>query len=225
MDYVLGDGIGFVDLQDHMGNDGRIVESARVSFNNDKNNFNEEKDGKLIKYLLKNNHSSPFEHVVFSFHVKAPLFVVRQWQRHRTFSYNEISRRYTSEDIDFYIPRYFRKQSENNRQASTDDLIESVWGIEVDEVIKEHTENCFSLYENLLDAGVSREQARMMLPQNMYTRFYVTGNLWNFMRFIKLRDDEHAQWEIRQYAKSIRNFIFSIVPVTMNAWSDLMKHN
>ena len=151
-----------------MGDDKSIVEAARVSFNNDKIEYEKNRDEKLISYLLKNKHSSPFEHVVFKFHVNAPLFVARQWMRHRTFSYNEISRRYTSENLEFYIPKYYRKQSADNKQAS-DGKVEENWSTVLDEEVRIHIEKSVSLYEEMINKGVAREQSRIVLPQTMYT--------------------------------------------------------
>lgn len=219
---VLNDNIGFIELVDRMGNDKSIVEAARVSFNNDKIEYEKNRDEKLISYLLKNKHSSPFEHVVFKFHVNAPLFVARQWMRHRTFSYNEISRRYTSENLEFYIPKYYRKQSADNKQAS-DGKVEENWSTVLDEKVRIHIEKSVSLYEEMIDKGVAREQSRIVLPQTMYTRFYVTGNLWNWLHFIDLRDHEHSQWEIRQYAKEIKILISNYNPITIDIWNKLKE--
>ena len=159
---VLGDGISFVRLINTMGSDVEIVNGARVSFGKRKDSL-DEKDKVLIQYLADERHTSPFEHVAFTFHVKCPLFVTRQWHRHRTWSYNEISRRYTSMNLEFYIPQAYRQQAETNRQASTDDLLrEGRDGESLESMVRAHTESAFAFYEKLIEEGVAREQARMV---------------------------------------------------------------
>lgn len=216
---------GFLELVDHMGDDKKVVNSARVSFNgNDEENKTvEKKDIKLIEYLLRNNHSSPLEHVVFTFLVKTPLFVARQWMRHRTWSFNEVSRRYTSEEIDFYVPEFLRKQSEDNKQASTEEEIHKIDGIPIANLIKDNNERCMRLYDYFIENGVAREQARMVLPQNMYTKYYGTVNLWNLLKFLDLRNHKHSQLEIRVYAVEILKQIKSIVPNVISIWNKLKK--
>ena len=213
---------GFVELVDRMGNDSSVVSAARVSLNNDGMSFDEDKDFKLISYLLTNKHTSPFEHVIFKFHVKCPLFVRSQWMRHRTWSFNEVSRRYTSDDIDFYTPNELRRQSPSNRQASTDELITEIFPEEsVSKSIAIMSEHAMQSYLWMLDMGVSREQARMILPQNMYTRFYATVDLHNLLHFLELRNSAHAQFEMRQYAVALENLISKYVPFTLKAWRSL----
>ena len=209
-------------MVDCMGNDLSIVSAAKVSFNRDFIEVNDEKNYKLIQYLLKNKHSSPFEHVIFKFHVKAPLFVARQWMRHRTFSYNEISRRYTSDNLDFYIPNFYRKQSMDNKQAS-DGEVDLKDNFELIEETKKITEQSLILYNNMIDKGVAREQARMILPQSLFTRFYVTGNLWNWLHFIELRDHPHAQLEIKEYAQEIKRKIKLNNPITIEVWEKVKE--
>lgn len=217
---------GFVSLVSSMGNDSSVVNAARVSLNNDSTEPDITRDRKLIDYLLRNGHTSPFEHVVFTFHVKCPMFVRSQWMRHRTWSFNEVSRRYTSEDIDFYIPSELRRQAESNLQASTDEIItEIISGETVSQSLSSITYGAVEYYHLLLDIGVAREQARMVLPQNMYTRFYATVDLHNLLHFIKLRDSEHAQFEMREYASSVRKLITEIVPITMDVWSLINYEN
>jgi thymidylate synthase (FAD) len=204
---------GYVELIDYMGSDNSIVSAARVSLLGESKG--KDADEKLIHYLKKNHHDTPFEMVEFVFRVKCPLFIRSQWMRHRTFSYNEVSRRYTSEEIDFYYTDKLRHQAENNRQASSG-IIENSEAIQY--LIKKSTEECFSTYETLLANGVAREQARMVLPQNMYTIFYVKGNLRNWFHFLDLRNDEHAQYEMQLYAKAIEDIITPIVPIACEAW-------
>jgi len=219
---------GFVKLIDNMGNDLSVVNAARVSLNRNSETF-QDQDEKLIKYLLTKKHTSPFEHVVFTFLVKTPLFIRSQWMRHRMWSYNEISRRYTSENIDFYIPESFRKQADNNRQASIDEEIDNInirdGFISHSKSVKNHISDTsiylFESYKNLIEQGVSREQARMILPQNMYTSFYGTVDLWNLLHFLELRNDSHAQYEMRLYAQAIEKIVESIVPSTIKIWKKL----
>lgn len=206
---VLDNDFGWVGLLNCMGNETTIVNAARISFQNISPTF-EEKDERLLKYLIRNKHTTPLEHVVFTFSVHCPLYVRSQWMRHRTWAFNEISRRYTEADIEFYIPKYFRKQSENNKQASTNEIIEKN-----EEAINETEKLCLKTYHwylKLIEMGVCREQARGVLPQCMMTTFWATVNLHNLIHFIELRDDEHAQKEIREYAKAMKELVRPIVP-------------
>lgn len=211
-------GQGFVELIDSMGSDQRVVQAARVSFNGDEEVRPPEDDQKLIKYLLKNHHTSPFEHVVFTFHAKVPIFVARQWMRHRTWAYNEISARYTEVESDYYFPDEWRAQSSSNRQAS-DGLIDEQ-EICNDRYADTVTE-ALSAYDRLMEYGVSREMARMVLPQSMFTRFYGTVNLHNLLHFIRLRDHAHAQAEIVEYARAMRELIKPFVPWTIQALEEI----
>ena len=214
---VLGDGISFVRLINTMGSDVEIVNGARVSFGKRREELND-KDKILIQYLADERHTSPFEHVAFTFHVKCPLFVTRQWHRHRTWSYNEISRRYTSVNMEFYVPQAYRQQAETNRQASTDNLIsETKDGKPIQDIVSQHTEGAFQLFEKLLENGVAREQARMVLPQNMYTEMYATVNLHNLIHFIELRIHAGAQWEIQQYALKLLDLAEEAAPFAVKA--------
>jgi len=205
---------GFVELQDWMGDDNAIVSAARVSFLGDSKGA--EKDEKLIKYLMEHKHTTPFEMVELKFKIKCPIFIARQWQRHRSFHYmsvNEVSRRYTSEEIDFYIPNEIRGQHKNSKQCSSED------GLDVDiqnsfiSLIKEDTETLYAHYLKLIEFGVAREQARMILPQNMYTTFICKGDLHNFLHFVSLRADIHAQKEMREYANAIFEYIKERTPI------------
>lgn len=203
------DGQGWVGLLGYMGNETTITNSARVSFQNIKDTF-DEKDERLLNYLIKNNHMTPFEHVCFSFSIHCPLFVRSQWMRSRTWAYNEVSRRYTSENIEFYIPSKFRKQSENNRQASTNDIVQDNAAM-IDLYLKT-ADMCLDAYNKMINSGVCREQARGILPQTMMTTFWGTVNLRNLLHFIELRDDSHAQEEIRVYAHAMKELVRPIVP-------------
>ena len=203
------DGQGWVGLIDHLGTESTIVNAARVSFGKLKSEM-EERDVKLLEYLIANRHTSPLEHMVFTFSIHCPLFVRGQWHRHRTWSYNEISRRYTEIDMEFYTPAELRRQSENNRQASFSDP--DFDGGALAQEIGKHNQASLELYEKLLASGVCREQARGVLPQNMMVTFWGTVDLSNLLHFLELRDSDHAQWEIREYAVAIKKLIKPIIP-------------
>ena len=205
---VLG-GQGWVGLIDHLGTESTIVNAARVSFGKLKKEM-DERDVKLLEYLIDNRHTSPLEHIVFTFSVHCPLFVRGQWHRHRTWSYNEISRRYTEIDMEFYTPQELRRQAENNRQASVADP--DFKAPELIASIDAHNKASLALYEKLLAAGVCREQARGVLPQNMMVTFWGTVDLSNLLHFLELRDSDHAQWEIREYAIAIKKLIKPYIP-------------
>lgn len=215
---IYGDGIGKVTLIDHMGDDLRVVNAARVSFGVTHETLTQ-KDRGLIKYLAEHHHTSPFEHCVATFRFVVPLFVRSQHHRHRTWSYNEISRRYTDVDIRFYVPENFRTQHESNRQASKqDDLINPLREqMTCNELLKTHVQDSLDLYEWMISVGVCREQARMVLPQNLYTEYYGTIDLHNLVSFIRLRDHEGAQWEIQKVAQAVETLAREIWPVSMQS--------
>lgn len=202
-------GQGWVGLIDHLGSEISIVNAARVSFGRLKTEMNE-RDITLLEYLIENKHTSPLEHIVFTFSVHCPLFVRGQWHRHRTWSYNEISRRYTEVDMQFYTPPGLRGQAKIDRQASVDDDVDPDGTLR--QSIADHNQKSFELYESLLAKGVCREQARGILPQNMMVTFWGTVNLSNLLHFLELRDSEHAQWEIREYALAIKKLIKPLIP-------------
>lgn len=195
---------------DHMGDDLRICNAARISFNNTTSTL-EDKDKKLIKYLADNEHMSPFEHCTLTVIIECPLYIRSQIHRHRTFSYNEVSRRYTSENLEFFIPETIRKQSKSNRQASDGILDIELANTAFDIMTTAHTSALID-YNKLIDLGVPREQARGILPQNLMTKFYQTGNLRNWIHFIKLRSDSHAQGEVRELAEQIKNILIEKFP-------------
>jgi len=205
---VLG-GQGWVGLIDHLGTEATLVNAARVSFGKLKSDM-DERDVKLISYLISNRHTSPLEHMVFTFSTHCPLFFRGQCLRHRTWSYNEISRRYTEIDQEFFTPTVLRKQATSDRQASYVDP--EFDGEKLREEIRKHNETSLKLYEHLLESGVCREQARGVLPQNMMVTFWGTVNLANLLHFLDLRDSEHAQEEIREYAKAIKQLIKPLIP-------------
>jgi thymidylate synthase (FAD) len=231
---LYGDSKGFVELVDAVGSDLSVVNSARVSFGKHKSEL-DEKDKKLIKYLIKHKHTSTLEHCFVTFRVKVPLFVRSQHHRHRTWSYNEISRRYTDFDIQFYEPKAFRTQHESNRQASNvEELINPSIVVDQDifangepvyenasKAIEQHHVTSLDLFEQLIAQGVCREQARGVLPQSMYTEYYASANLNNILKFIDLRTHEGAQWEIQEMAKGMLEIITKLYPVTVGAYREI----
>jgi len=227
---IYGDGVGHVELVDHLGSDLSVVNSARVSFGVHKEEL-DKKDKKLIEYLIKHRHTSTLEHCLLTFRFKVPLYVRSQHHRHRTWSYNEISRRYTEANIEFYEPKEFRTQHENNRQASnaeetSDPLVvygSDSWGWsgQASKLVKKHHLNCLELYHALIRSGVCREQARGVLPQNMYTEYYGTVNLNNLLKFIDLRSHAGAQWEIQRVAEACLGIAKEAYPITVSAYQKL----
>ena len=224
---LYGDGIGRVEYVDHMGDCLTIVNSARVSFGKHKEEL-DEKDRKLINYLVDHNHTSTFEHNVATFRFVVPLFVRSQHHRHRTWSYNEISRRYTEENLRFYEPQAFRTQHQSNRQASNvDDLIDpmimlpyTAAGLRgpAHQVVRDWHEKSVKLYNNLIEGGVCREQARGVLPQDLYTEYYGTTNLSNLLKFISLRTHEGAQLEIQKVAEACLEIATDLWPEAVGAF-------
>jgi len=226
---LYGDGIGRVDLVQHMGDDLTIVNSARVSFGKNKEVL-DENDERLINYLVRHRHTSTFEHNLVTFRFTVPLYVRSQHHRHRTWSYNEISRRYTDVNIKFYQPHGFRTQHKSNRQASNaDELVNpeveldgfemfSMHSFLADDAVQFHNQCSLELYNKLIEAGVCREQARGVLPQNMYTEYYGTVNLNNLLKFIDLRTHEGAQWEIQKVAEACLEIAEGLWPVAVGAY-------
>ena len=190
--YPLKDELGFVELLDHMGSDLTIVNAARVSYAKESADL-AGRDIKLINYLMTGGHGSPFEHVVFRFRVRAPLFVIQQWERHRMASYNEESGRWIELEPAFYI-RANDNANVRRNQAESD----------------------YATYLWLLDHGETKEQARDVLPLSLYKTFWFTVNARSLMNFLALRNDEHAQWEIRAYAKALEDSFSAVLP---NVWA------
>jgi len=208
---------GFVRLVDFMGGDLRAVQSARVTFGSASKG--EERDRKLIEYLLANAHFTPFEHCSFQLHVKCPIFVARQWMRHRWGSYNEVSARYTEVKDEFYTPAEFRVQDAHNKQGS-------LAGAKLDQrrLLEDYAaaqEASFAAYRGLLEAGVAREMARMVLPVAQYTQFHWTVNARSLFNFLSLRADAHAQREIRDYAEALIKIFRAKMPWTWEAFEKL----
>ena len=226
---LFGDGIGKVDYVSHMGSDLTVVNSARVSFGVEKEKL-DQKDIKLINYLIKHKHTSTLEHNLITFRFKVPLFIRSQHHRHRTWSYNEISRRYTDVNLEFYEPPKFRTQHESNRQASKDELIDPAIlrfedGSEIlaSGAVRTHHQRSLDLYNELIELGVCREQARGVLPQNLYTEYYGTVNLNNLMKFIGLRIHEGAQWEIQQVALACLDIAQDLYPIAVGAYKEMIE--
>jgi len=210
---------GFVRLVDYMGGDARIVQSARVSYGAGTKTVRD--DTRLINYLLKNDHTSPFEQVIFTFHVKMPIFVARQWVRHRTARMNEISGRYSVMTDEFYIPGRLPLQATDNKQGSSDECLPKELTQELLQVMEEDQHGLYENYKRLIEEGVSREIARINLPLALYTEMYWQIDLHNLFHFLKLRLDRHAQYEIRCYAEVIADIVKKVVPI---AWSAFEEH-
>jgi thymidylate synthase (FAD) len=214
---------GLVRLVDHMGNDLSIVRAARVSYDAAwRAGENEKSDNRLINYLWRNKHTTPFEAVTFTFEVRAPIFVFRQWHRHRTQSYNELSARYRELDEVFYVPKAedIGVQSKDNKQMR-DTNVETPWSRheEVD-WYTDHCQKAFKLYRELLASGWPRELARAVLPFATYSHMFATLNLRNLFHWLELRLHKHAQPEIRVYAEAIIKLIDPIVPVATQAFME-----
>lgn len=231
---------GFVKLIDCMGNDTSIAKSARVSYS--KGTKTVQDDENLIRYLWRNKHTSPFEMVTFTFHIKLPIFVSNQWVRHRTWSFNQISGRYSEMPDEFYVPDESKvtKQNPANKQGGTDEYVE--FSQMPDEAVRHFTEieyknsvaPLFSWekefmssqkvlreqYEAYINSGMRRELARINLPLSQYTEMYATVDLHNLLHFLRLRLDHHAQYEIRVYAEAILTLIKDVVPIAVRAFED-----
>ena len=221
---LYGDNYGRVDYVQHVGNDLTVVNSARVSFGKEKAVL-DEKDKRLIRYLIKHRHTSTLEHCSITFRFVVPLYVRSQHHRHRTWSYNEISRRYTDVNIKFYEPEEFRTQHKSNRQASNaEELINPILprqaGIDVAAAcaMRMHHKLSLKFFNSLIEAGVCREQARGVLPQNLYTEYYGTVNLNNLLKFIDLRTHMGAQWEIVKVAEACLEIATDLFPETVGAY-------
>ena len=216
---------GLVRLIDHMGSDLSIVRNARVSYDAEwRTGDDAGKDEKLIHYLYKNKHTSPFEAVQFTFEVKAPIFVFRQWHRHRTWSFNEISARYAELPSEYYVPEIeqITTQHTSNKQMRTDQTHHAA--AEAREMIDSACEWAFSTYKYLITMGIPRELARGVLPVNTYSHMFATVDLHNLFHFLRLRLHEHAQYEIRVYAEAMLALIEPIVPVAVAAFREGMAH-
>ena len=211
---------GFVRLVDYLGGDERIVQSARVSYGAGTKTFREDRG--LIRYLMRNEHTSPFEQVVLTFHVKLPIFVARQWIRHRTARVNEISGRYSVMTSEFYVPEgeNIALQSEDNRQGRKVEAVSPEMQQAIADRLGAEQERAYGSYEELLDEGLARELARINLPLSLYTEMYWQIDLHNLFHFLKLRMDAHAQYEIRAYADAMFDIARRVAPAACEAFTD-----
>lgn len=214
---------GFVRLVDYLGSDQRIVQSARVSYGNGTKTVSQ--DAGLIDYLLRHQHTSPFEQVVFTFHVKMPIFVARQWVRHRTGRMNEVSGRYSIMKDEFYVPetKDIEPQSKDNKQGRSDEPFGEAKAKEIQAALQKGQKDSYDSYSELLDTGLAREVARINLPLSLYTEFYWQMDLNNLFRFLKLRLDGHAQYEIRQYAQVMLELVRKVCPLAVASFENDMN--
>lgn len=210
---------GFVRLVRYLGNDDFICDFARNSYG--KGTKTKRDNEQLIQYLIEHEHTSPLESVEYVFHIKMPIFVARQWVRHRTHSMNEYSLRYSKAIEEFYVPdlNRFKTQSSKNKQMSSDIGLPADVSEEAAKLIRFQGDACFSTYRTLINMGIARETARLVLPLNTYTMFYWKQNLHNLMHLLKLRTASDAQWEIQQYAKAICLFVKETCPIAYEAYS------
>lgn len=237
-----------VDYVQHWGDDLIVANAARVSFDKKSDwvvaGYEEvwdadgrtvelhkrlalsPKDEKLIRYLAKNKHTSCFEHMGATLKLKVPIFIARQIQRHRTFSYNEISRRYVDSPPEFFWPDKWRKRADNAKQGSSDEEVDVMQGLATDsyfpvqQVMEDQLKAAVNTYNDALEAGIAPELARMILPQNLYTEMYMSGNLRAWTHFLHLRLDGHAQAEVREVAEQVKGILTPLFPVSMEALLD-----
>ena len=207
-----------------------VANAARVSFGKRKTKW-DKTDARLVRYLAKHKHFSPFRHLQVQFHIKAPEFVMRQWYKHvvgiettsssstKDHAWNEISGRYVPVE-EFYVPSEWRKQSDDNKQAS-DGLLDSLQQKRMDNFYTDYLNSVERTYDSMINAGVAKEQARIVLPLSQYTEVYWTASFQAIMNFIELRDESTAQWEIQQYAKVIKELMLEIYPETTKIWSSV----
>lgn len=214
---------GFVRLDGAMADDQSVVNSARVSFGKQSELHNDltGKDKGLIRFLMRERHGTPFEHNAFRFHVKCPIFVAREWFRHRIGSFNEFSARYTEVPNEFHLPTYAEIRTQVGKPGSyTFEPADFATSLEAVGIINSSNEQAYRSYTTLIERGVAKEVARMVLPVSMYTQFYWTVNARSLMNFLSLRTDSNAQLEIREYAKAVDKIFAQQMPVTYEAWVD-----
>ena len=221
---------GFVEVIDSLGTDLTVANAARVSFGKRKTTW-DKTDARLVRYLAKHKHFSPFRHLQVQFHVKAPEFVMRQWYKHvvgiettsssatKDHAWNEISGRYVPVE-DFYIPDVWRKQSDDNKQASAG-VLDDLQQKRMDDTYNQYMRQVNMAYHRMIEAGMAKEQARIVLPLSQYTEVYWTASFQAIMNFIELRDESTAQWEIQQYARVIKDLMLEIYPETTKIWSSV----
>lgn len=215
---------GFVKYRHHMGDDLAIVHNARQSYDAEWS-AGEDKlgDEKLLKYLMNNGHNTPFEVCAVTVQVKAPIFVLRQWHRHRTQSYNELSARYRKLDAEYYLPEIAQitEQSTDNKQMRT--ATQNQYAQIIQDYIKISNNNSFDVYEILLERGCPREIARSVLPVGTYSTMSATANFHNWMNFLRERLHPHAQYEIQVYAAAIQSILTELFPVSMKHFNESLK--
>lgn len=223
---------GFIRVIDYMGDDAAIVQAARVSYGTGTKQVNQ--DTGLIRYLLRHRHTTPFEMCEIKFHLKMPIFIARQWIRHRTANVNEYSARYSILDKEFYIPNpeSLAAQSSKNHQGRSEEALSKEESQFVIDILSNDAEQCYQHYEELMNTkadgsvidpnrkGIARELARMNLPLNIYTQWYWKIDLHNLLHFLHLRADNHAQYEIRVYAQAMLDIVKQWVPITYGAFTD-----
>ncbi|MCX7737710.1 MAG: FAD-dependent thymidylate synthase [Candidatus Kapabacteria bacterium] len=216
---------GFVRLIDVMGDDAAIVQAARVSYGEGTKTVREDRG--LIRYLMRHRHTSPFEMVEFKFHVKLPIFVARQWIRHRTANVNEYSGRYSVIRDEFYVPEIeeIRTQSQVNKQGRSEENISEELAREVAKKIEATQSKLYQEYEEFLNLNVARELSRINLPLSTYTEWYWKIDLHNLFHFLKLRLDKTAQFEIRKYAEIMADIVKQIVPLSYEAFEDYILNS
>jgi thymidylate synthase (FAD) len=215
---------GFVRLVDYMGSDQSIVQAARVSYGGGTKSMREDRG--LIRYLLRHDHTTPFEMVVLKFHIKAPVFVVRQWLRHRTASVNEESARYSIMREEFHEPSWeeVNFQSKDNKQGRSNEPVPPEIVERFLRFLKEDRETAYAHYQQFLDDNIAREIARAVLPLSVYTQFYWQMNLHNLFHFLRLRMDPHAQKEIRDLANQVAVCAQAVAPVAWEAFEEYKLH-
>ena len=216
---------GFVRLIDYYGSDQRIVQAARVSYGDGTKTVSQ--DGALIDYLLRHQHTSPFEQVVFTFHLKMPIFVARQWVRHRMGRMNEVSGRYSIMKDEFYVPETscISAQSKDNKQGRALESLPKSEAEKIQETFVKGQQESYSDYSKMVEDGLAREIARINLPLSLYTEFYWQMDLHNLFHFLKLRLDSHAQYEIREYAKVILEMVRKVCPLATASFENDMQNS
>ncbi len=215
---------GFVRLVDYLGGDGRIVQSARVSYGSGTKSVREDKG--LINYLMSHQHTSPFEQVVLTFHCKMPIFVARQWVRHRTARLNEISGRYSVMKEEFYVPApsVIQAQSQANKQGRQAEELPAELRQKVVDLLLADQTTTYAHYQGMLDDDIARELARINLPLSLYTEWYWQIDLHNLFHFVKLRMDPHAQWEIQEYGRALARCAKAVAPLAYDAFEENSLH-
>jgi thymidylate synthase (FAD) len=209
---------GFVRLDDVMASDLSVVNAARVSFARRKEEM-DDSDAGLIRFLMRERHGTPFEHNAFRFHIRCPIFIAREWMRHRVGSFNEFSLRYAKATEDFYVPEAEDVRTQVGKPgAYTFETVEPELADETRDALREVYEHAYTTYERLVEAGVAREVARSVLPVGAYTEFYWTVNARSLMNFVSLRASETAQREIRRYAEAVERFLEQHMPITYGAF-------